>query len=587
VPAASAPADSDEQQRAGRLRPLAAAASMLAAALVLAIGGALVGCGSSSGGTNADPARVVPATATLYAAATVRPGGSLKSAALSAGRSLTRKREPYVPLVALLRTPGSPALDYSRDVAPWLGERAGMFTTQTRTAGAAEQSLLGLVLAPGSQQPAAFPFGSRGAQGAIALDTSNAGKARSFLDSQASRASAHSASYRGVTYQLGSGGVAFAMVKQFAVIGSESGVRQVIETSAGGASLARAGGYGRLLAAAPSGTLAHVYSNQTSFAQLARPAPGAAAPLERLLAGPREANISLVPGSASIALDADVAGSPSAGGGLLAAMSGGAQPFSELPGDSWLALGLGDVGATLSEDVAGLRALLELAGGAQGEGASSSGLNLQGIAQALFTPLAVLAAPTPQARHAFTSWMGSGGIFAGGGSVFELHAAVVIDSKDPTLSRAAVARLGAALRAAGDSVSRASIPGTDAAIAVRVSGLPLALDIADGRDSRGTTKFVLGLGESSVAAALHPQSTLSSASSTSAAGSALGEGMQPNLLVNVPTIVDLLESVGLTGGLSGVLPYLHDVGTVSGGTRSVSGGIQRVRVVATLRQSEG
>ncbi len=131
----------------------------------------------------------------------------------------------------------------------------------------------------------------------------------------------------------------------------------------------------------------------------------------------------------------------------------------------------------------------------------------------------------------------------------------------------------------------ASIPGTDAAIGVRLSGLPVMLDVADGRSAGGQTKFVLGLGEASVTAALNPSSTLAGASSAKAAAAAIGEGAQPNLILDVPTLLSLLEGVGLTEDptLSKVLPYLRSVTTVAGGAHSLGGGIQRVRVVLNLR----
>ena len=64
--------------------------------------------------------------------------------------------------------------------------------------------------------------------------------------------------------------------------------------------------------------------------------------------------------------------------------------------------------------------------------------------------------------------MGSGGVFASGSGLFELQGAVVIESKDPAKSRAAVGKLAAQLRSAGDSVQPATIAGTEAAVGVRV-----------------------------------------------------------------------------------------------------------------------
>ncbi len=134
-----------------------------------------------------------------------------------------------------------------------------------------------------------------------------------------------------------------------------------------------------------------------------------------------------------------------------------------------------------------------------------------------------------------------------------------------------------------------SIPGTDAAISARVNGLPVELDIANGRSAGGQTKFVIGLGEASVQDALQPSSTLSSAASTSAAASALGEGSQPSVTVDFPTLLSLLEGVGLSedASISKVVPYLRSLTTLSGGGHSLGGGIERFRLVLGLQQAAG
>jgi hypothetical protein len=549
----------------------------------------LAGCGASRGiGTSTDPASAVPASVPLYVGATVRPQGAQRSAALSAGTALTHQANPYLRLLAILQTPGSAPLSFSRDVAPWLGQQAGIFVSSLGSSSAAAENVLQALLAHGllgSSSEAAFPFGAGGAQGAIVLDTSDAAKAGSFLAAMAGRARAHATAYRGLSYQTTDAGVAFALVRRLAVIGSESGVRSVIDTTLGGAALAHASGYATLLAAAPSSALAHVYSNPAIAA-----AKGAAATLAQLLTGAHEANLSLIPAQGQLALDADLlpAGTAGAPGGLLSsAGAGGAQAMAELPGDSWLALGLADAGATLSEDVRGLKALASLGSslGASGGEHGFSAFSLKSLLEGLLAPLADLGAPTPQARRDYTSWMGSAGVFASGASLLELKGAAVITSKNPALSRAAVGKLAAQLRAAGGSVAPVSIPGTDAAVGVRLKGLPAVLDIADGRSANGHTKFVLALGEASVAAALNPSSTLSGGAASSAAASALGEGIRPNLIVELPTFLSLLEGVGLTEdpSISKLVPYLRSATTLAGGVRNLTGGAQRVRLVLGLR----
>ena len=140
----------------------------------------------------------------------MRPEGALKAAAQSAGRTLTRQADPYLRLLELLRTPGSPQLNYASEVAPWIGSQAAAF------AGSLEGS--STLLAPleqmllGGASSGAFPFSARGVQGAIVLSTSDQGKARSFLESRRRRAGAHAASYRGVALQTTSAGIAFGVV---------------------------------------------------------------------------------------------------------------------------------------------------------------------------------------------------------------------------------------------------------------------------------------------------------------------------------------------------------------------------------------
>jgi len=575
----------------GRVR-----ATLACTALAALFGGALAGCGSAStSGTASDPATAVPASAVLYAGATVRPTGTLQTNALAAGKALSHQADPYVRLVGTLQTPGSATLSFQRDLAPWLGAHAGVFLTSLSSASALPAQLgQGLL---GGSSSSAFAFGSGRAQGAIVLDASDAAKASSFLAAQAAKAGAHTTSYRGVRYEVNSEGVAFGLVDRFAVIGSESGLRGVIETTHGAGALSATSAYTKLLAAAPADALAHVYSNPASTGNASTTQEGAgkegATGLVHLLAGTRQANISLVPNASSLTLDADTlgaGGSAGGAGGLLAPDPEGAQALDELPGESWLAIGLGHVGTTLGEDAQGLQTLSSLPSTlAGGPPEGSAGLTISGLIQGLVTPLRVLGAASAQARSQFASWMGSAGIFASGANLLELKAAVTITSKNAARSRAAVGELGAQLSKGGGSVSPVTIPGTEAAIGARITGLPVVLDIAAGRDAAGKAKFVLGVGEASVKTALDPPSTLSGAAPRSAAAANLGEGIQPSLIVDFPTFLGLLEGVGLieAPSISKFVPYLRSLTTLAGGGHELGGGVQRLRLVLGLVPSSG
>ena len=556
-------------------------APTLLALLALALGG----CGSSShsSGTEADPATAVPASAPLFAQATVRPQGSLRSGALAAGRALTGQSDPYLRLLAALRTPGSANLDYARDVAPWLGSHAGLFVQSAASAGPlltlVQQALTGAGAGAGS------PFSTGAVEGALVMDTTDASRARSFLAGQAKRAGAHPASYRGVSYEATASGLAFGLVRRFAVIGSDEALRSVVDTTQGGPALSASGGYSKLASAAPPGAIGHLYVNPQSPAAAAA-SGGAAKGLLALLGGSRQTNVSAIASEGSVALDIDTLG---AGGGLLSADPNAALMLGRLPGDSWLAIGIGDPAQSLAGDVAGLRAFGSLLGGeGEGEG-SSSLLSLSSIVAGLTAPLKAMAAPTASARREFASWMGPAGIFTAGTSLFELKAGVVFESTDAGRSKAAVAALGRALRAQGASVARASLPGTEAAVSARISGLPLPLEIAAGRGTDQSPRFVLALGEQSVAAALSPPSSLAGSASAVAGAKALGEGAQPSLLADTPTLVSLLEGLGLAENhsVAEFLPYLRAASTVAGGSHALGGEVQRYRIVVGLRRREG
>jgi hypothetical protein len=590
-----------------------------AIALVTVLGG----CGSSgSSGSDADPAGVVPASSPVYVNAVVRPEGSLESNAQTVGHKLSGQNDPYKRLVALLQTPGSPTLTYSSDVAPWLGQHAGVFF-QSLATGSSLEDLLRQALASISgatgQSGNSWPFGVSGVQGAMVLDTSDLAKAQSFVASAASHAGAQETSYKGVSYQASPGGQAFAIIDKLVVLGSVSGVKAVIETSQGAESLKSDPTYSQLLAVAPAEALAHLYANPANLSKNASPARAGARAgghtsgsasstgsatsagvpaLLTSLGGARPLDVSVVPAANSVTLDADVGPPPaadtSASAGLVGAAASGGKAFGRLPGESWLAAGFGEFGGVGGGELTGLEGLLSLVEGLgstqQAPPKEQAGLqlslSLKGIVGGLLAPLKALSSG-PQAQRDFFSWMGETGLFASGTSVLELKAGVVIDSKNAAASRAAVDKLASALNHAGEEATPITVQGTEAAVEAKVNGLPVTLVIADGKDSLGNPKFVIGLSSTSVLDALSPSSTISSSTTYTLTKKALGEGIEPTLAVNMSSFVSLLEGIGLSEDPSvvGLLPYLRASSSLSGGGKELGSGIERLHLVLSLQPS--
>ena len=95
--------------------------------LVLAVL-ALAGCGGGGAGGEGDPASAVPPDALVYTEVVVRPEGSLRDDARDAAGKVLRTDDPDGEIRRLVdQAFEGEDFDYDRDVAPWLGERAGFW----------------------------------------------------------------------------------------------------------------------------------------------------------------------------------------------------------------------------------------------------------------------------------------------------------------------------------------------------------------------------------------------------------------------------------------------------------------------------
>jgi hypothetical protein len=530
---------------------------------------ALAGCGSSSPTESADPATVAPASSLLYAGIAIKPSGGTGGPAYVAAKKLTHLAEPYGSLAQALLGGGGAKLQFKRDIAPWVGERAGVFVSSLAAGGLPQgispQSLLQGGLSSALSSLGATTFGSSGAQGAIVLDTSDVGGARSFLAKRAREQGAHSASYRGVSYEVSGDGEAEGIVHDFAVIGSESGLKGAIDTSLGAPPITTASGYAK----PPSDAIANAYVKPEA---LLKGVQGGAttnqtvASLSQVFAGAQSVSASITPTANSISLQGEI---HSAAGSTPLFGQEGARALGELPGGSWLAAGVGDAGANLPRALALLRGLASI--GTATVFASLGGTSIEKL-------FSVLSSPSANLQRDFGRWAGPAGMFISGSGLFNLEGGLVISSNDPAASRAAVGKLAKLMLRAGATVAPASILGTDAAVSVKLNGFPATIFIADGEG-----KFVLGLGEQSVQGALRPSSTLSTSPSYSTAAATLGGGIEPSLIVEFPTLLGFLEGVGLTQSpsLSSLVPYLKSLGTLTAGAAS-QGGVARFRVVLGL-----
>jgi hypothetical protein len=542
---------------------------LVAVGVLLSTTAALAGCGSS--GSSGDPAGLVPASAPLYATIAIKPAGGANGNAQTAAKKLTHLAEPYGSVAQALLSGEGARSDFKREVESWVGASAGVFVTSLDTSklprdASSVKSLLEGGLAGAASSPGAGDFATKGTQGAVVLETSDVGAARSFLSKRAAVQQAHTVSYRGVSYQVSAAGAAEGIVEDFAVIGSESGVKGVIDTSLGGAAITTAPGYAK----PSSDAIASVYVRPEQLTSAVHGSSATASQgislLGQLFAGSQSASLSVVPTANSISLQGEI---HSASGSTPLFGQEGAKALGEMPASAWLAAAVGNTGSNLPRALALLRGVATF--GTSTVFASLGGPSIEKV-------FATLDSPKAKLQEDFGSWAGAGGMFVSGTGLFDLQAALVIASSDPAASQAAVAKLGELMRSAGAVVDKATIAGTDAAVNVKLQGFPAVIFIASGQG-----KFVLGLGQTSVEDAMSPSSTLAGSPSYSTATTTLGGGIEPSLIVEFPTLLGFLEGVGLTQspGVSNLVPYFKSLGTLTAGAKS-EGGVEHFKVVLGL-----
>jgi hypothetical protein len=272
---------------------------LLALGLLCAI---VAGCASSSATSGGDdPAAFVPASAPLYAEATLQPGGELRDHAAAA-------------LGKVLRT---------NDVDAWLGGDAGAAVTSLR--------------------------GKHDADYVVAIASKDDAKAADAI-AKAPGGSV-TRSYKSVDYRFDArAGTAAAVVDHYVLLGTENGVKSAIDASKGD-SLAGADGLRTVRAKVAQDRVGLFYADPQALVQaIAQNASNAQVGL--LLQAASGAAPKTIGGAVQslphqVRIDAvSIGGSASPAGAR-----SGAGTLAALPARSWLGLGVADLGQTLDRVV--------------------------------------------------------------------------------------------------------------------------------------------------------------------------------------------------------------------------------------------
>ena len=513
---------------------------LLVLSVVLALCAAIAaGCGSSSGSGGADdPAALIPATAPVYAEGVLRPDGKVRSDLEGALKKILRTDDPGAKITKLIDDSGKDeGVTFKDDVDPWLGDRVGFAVTALHN--------------------------GQNADYVAVIDSKDDGKADAMLAKQ--KGDIVKRSYKGVDYRYDAKEkVATAIVDHHVVVGTEGGLKSVVDAK-GGDTLDQSNGLSAVRSKVAQDRIGLFYVDVQGIlrtvAQTASSDPQVGAMLQSFsTAAPKTIGAGLQAQPDALRVDAVSIGTPKAA----AAGASGADMLATLPANAWLGLGVANLGQTLDrvlQTVSG-------AGGITGVGVNAllgqfkkqTGLDLQ---------------------QDVLGWMGDAGVFVGGTSRADLGGALVIKTSDPAKTKRTMTVLERFARQQGSGTKITSLHRSgidDGFTAHSASGPPIQVALAGDR-------FVVAVGGKDVLAqAVSPAQQLGSAPAFTAAAGKLGNGLRPSLYLDFTQVTKLIESfAGANPDFQKAKPYLDTFGAIVAGAKSEGSGVTRSRFVVTLR----
>ena len=483
--------------------------------LLLAV--ALAACGGAGSAGDADPATAVPAGVAMYFDGVVRPEGDQREDVLDAARKVLRTDDPERKLRELIdKGLADSKATYDDDVAPWLGEKAGVWVTGV----------------------------DRGKPGYVVIVAAkDTDKAQAAIDKgvKSGGGKVTQRSYAGVDYQLDDEGVATGIVGDFFTVGTEAEFKRTVKAEDGD-SLAESKRYKATLDGLDEDRIGLFYIDlKLFFEQALRSDPQAAGQLEQFRSiFPID---KLEPLGGALLADGDriAVDTLARGKGVGPLIGTGSTPLlGELPGDAWVALGAADVGPAV-------KTVFTRSAGALGGAAAAQQLEQRyGI---------------DLERDVF-SWIGDVAVFVRHTTRAEVDGGLVIEARNPANMKGAFGKLVGLLQSeGGKKVSPVKVKG--AALAFRAGetdlGKPVVL-------ARSDDRVVVALGEAAAAEALAPAKKLADAPLFDQAEDILGDDVEPDILLSMPDLLAAIEAMGETDAeFEKAKPYLEAFSVIASG----------------------
>jgi hypothetical protein len=468
------------------------------------------------------PAAVVPADAPLYVDVSLRPEGDAKESADAALGAILDTPDPGAKLLDLVEQKAKEQgdeFDYEADVAPWLGEHFAVYLTK-------------------------IGGDSSDSEGGFVIETSDPEKALDFVNSSQGDQEGESKQYEGVTYTLESDGDAFGLVGEFLVGGDEEAFKAAVNANRGD-SLAESGQFNDSLGGLDSDRLATLYVPIKQFLDS----------VADTQLGPQERNV--IEGALGDAADEPVLGQMTASATdvtfELSAGGGGVQTeesslLDDLPADTWLALGFGDVGGAIEQGI---------------DSFDNAGIGAEAIQ-------AQVKAQTGLELDAVTAALGEAAVFVNGSTVGDLGGALIVQDKDETVTANLLDRLSGLIKQQSQgTVVVKPLKGAGAGFQLTDPAGQLKQPI---QVVQASGKIVAGYGASSVQQASNTATsakTLSEEPAFMNARDAVGD-LGVDAFVAIEPILSVAESAGAGSdpGYQQAKPYLQGISFIAVGSGS-------------------
>jgi hypothetical protein len=473
----------------------------------------LAGCGGGGGGSvDVGPAAAVPASTPIYLDATVKPTGTAKTNAEDALKTILHTDDPAGKIIAQIdkqKTATGQPVNYQTDIAPWLGEKAAVFFTTL----------------------------GQNSQGASVVETTNPSAALAFAQ-KANGTRGAPKSVDGVSVQTAQDGTtAYATVGNFLLVGNAAGVDAAIQADKGD-SLGDDSDFKDSIGNLPDDRLGTVYTVPKTF-------------IDALGSQFDAASKAAIEKSAGDNLDQPVAGALTASansveleatGGSNGVDTPESSLIGDVPGQSWLALGIGDLGDNLSHSIDQLKDQVPNFAAAQQQIEQATGSSLEQLTGAL----------------------GDAVIYVQGTTQSTLTGALVVQSKDTALTSRLLNQLQGLLQLGSGAIKPLQLSGGGTGFQMSDPSLSQPIELAEQGD-----KIVIGYGAGSAEASFTPAQKLSDSPTFSAAQGQVSS-LGTDLFLNLQSIFALAESSGAKSDPQYVQakPYLDALNYVVTGSGS-------------------